>query len=528
MAVESGPIKKPMLGEILVKYEIITQDMLTNALRKQSQSGGKVGSILVEMGYITADTLLDFLSIHYGVPAVNLFKIDVPEHVLKSLPVEKIREYQVLPLEIDKKLTLAMVNPEDFAAIQDIEFIMGKRVSPVVVPSLQFDAAIRRIESKSGVGLISSELEQSCSPVESAESSAVEINLLLKLLKESKAIDLHLTAGVPPSLKVSTELRRLNLPALTPEILREYARTLMTSEQQDLFKTANNVDIAYMNREIGRFRVNIYKQRSSVSITIRRIPESIPALQELGFADDIESYALRNNGLILVAGPAGQGKSTTMAALVEVINARRKCNIITLEDPIEYLHKHKNSNVNQREIGIDTASFHEGLRHVFRQDPDVIVVGEMRDSESFMIALQAAETGHLVLSTLNARNSTSAVERVIDIFPGDQQAQIRSQLADSLALVISQRLVMNKEKTGSVLVYEKLANSFKIRNFIRDGKTHQIRSQMQLAGEDFSSLDTHLVKLTVDGLISAEEGARHADSPSFYLDTLKAKGIRLS
>ncbi len=525
MANESASSRKPMLGEILVKYEIITQNMLKNALRRQSQVGGQIGSILIEMGYVSTDTLLDFLSKQFGVPAVNLFKIDVPNNVLRAMPLEKIKEYKVLPLKIDNNLTLAMVNPKDYVAIRDVEFILGKRVNPVVVPSLQLEAAIKSIECHGMDAFKGSELEMSCA-VSEVETGAVDINMLLKYLKESKATDLQLTAGVPPSLKMSTELKRLNMPPLTPENMKHYAQTLMDNDQQASFQAANNLDFAFTNKEYGRFRVNIYKQRNSVSITLRRIPEIIPTLQELGIPEELESFALKTQGLILITGPAGHGKSTTLAALVDIINTKRRCNIITLEDPIEYMHKHKNSNVNQREIGIDTSSFPDGLKHIFRQDPDVIVIGEMRDSESFKIALQAAETGHLVLSTLHSRNATSTIERVIDIFPADQQSQIRSQLADSLLLVLSQRLVMKKDRSGPVLAYEKLVNSYKIKNFIRDGKLHQIRSQMQLPGEEYSSIDVSLTRLTLEGHITAEEGAKHADNLTFYQDGIKGRGLR--
>lgn len=525
MANESASSKKPMIGEILVKYEIITRDMLKNALRRQSQVGGQIGSILIEMGYVTTDTLLDFLSKQFGVPAVNLFKIDVPHDVLKAMPIEKIKEYKVLPLEIDNKLILAMVNPKDYVAIRDVEFILGKRVNPVVVPSLQLEAAIKSLESDSMDSFKGSELEISFADSE-IEAGEVDINMLLKYVKESKATDLQLTAGVPPSLKMSTELKRLNMPPLTPENMKDYARTLMNDDQQASFQAENNLDFAFTNKEYGRFRVNMYKQRNSVSITLRQIPDIIPTLQELGIPEEFENFALKNQGLILITGPTGHGKSTTLAALVDIINTKRRCNIITLEDPIEYLHKHKNSNVNQREIGIDTPSFPDGLKHIFRQDPDVIVIGEMRDPESFKIALTAAETGHLVLSTLHSRNATSTIERVIDMFPADQQTQIRSQLADSLLLVLSQRLVMKKDRSGLVLAFEKLVNSYKIKNFIREGKTHQIRTQMQLPGEEYSSIDISLIRLTLDGLITAEEGSKHADNLTFYLDGIKGRGLR--
>jgi len=263
-----------------------------------------------------------------------------------------------------------------------------------------------------------------------------------------------------------------------------------------------------------------------VSITLRRILERIPSLPELGFTNDIEDYALNSQGLILISGPAGHGKSTTLASFVDLINTRRRCNIVTLEDPIEYLHTHKNSNVNQREIGTDTASFHDALRHIYRQSPDVIVVGEMRDAVSFRIALQAAETGHLVMSTMHSRNATSALERIIDTFPIEEQTQIRNQLADLQFLILSQRLLPEKNGMGLVLAYERLLSTNKVRKFIRENKTDQIRTQMQLQAEEYRSIDVALASLCIADRIDFEDGARHADNVSFYRERVKNRVIR--
>ena len=515
--------KKTRLGELLVEYEIITMAMLENALKRQSQSGGQIGSILIEMGYITTDALLEFLGKQLGVPSVNLFKLDIPPESLKALPLEKIKEFKAIPLEIDDKFLLAMVNPKDYLTIQDIEFKLGKRVTPVVVASSQMEAAIRSLETKGPGEIKGVEIEKSLATVGGEDTG--DMKMLLKQLAGSTASDLQLTAGVPPSLKMGSELKRFSLPPLTPENMETYAQGLLSEAQRRKFSSTNDIDFAFTDSECGRFRANIYKQRNSVSITIRRIPDHIPGITELGLPAELESYVLKSQGLILITGPASHGKSTTLASLVDIINTKRKCNIITLEDPIEYLHKHKNSNVNQREIGIDTDSFHAGLKRIFRQSPDVIVIGEMRDPESFQIALQAAETGHLVLSTLHSRNATSTIERVIDIFPPYQQNQIRSQIADSLLLVLSQRLITKKDGSGLVLATERLINTLKIKNFIRDAKTHQIRSQMQVPGEEYSSLDVSIAGLCLEGEISPEEGAKHADDLTFYQHYIKNKGM---
>ena len=265
-------------------------------------------------------------------------------------------------------------------------------------------------------------------------------------------------------------------------------------------------------------------QRNSVSIAMRTIVENPPKVDSLGIGSWIGEFALKPQGLILITGPVGHGKTTTMAALVDIINTNRECNIITIEDPIEYLHKHKASNVNQREVGVDTASFHQGMIHIFREAPDVIVIGEIRDADSCATALQAADTGHLVISTLHSSSTTSTIDRILDLFYPHQQAQIRLQFADNFLLVLNQRLVPAKSGEGRILAYEKLLNSHRIKSMIRESKTHQIRTLiMQHSADDFVSIDHSLARLAISGKITREAGQHYCDNLPFYND-LVAKG----
>jgi twitching motility protein PilT len=229
-------------------------------------------------------------------------------------------------------------------------------------------------------------------------------------------------------------------------------------------------------------------------------------------------------GLILVTGPNGHGKSTTLAYLVEYINRSRKANIITIEDPIEYTYRHKLANVNQREVGADTHSFAEGLKHIFRQNPDVIVIGELRDPESFEIAITAAGTGHLVLGTMHSLSATTAVDRILDMFPGEQQNQVRTQLAESLLLVLSQRLVKRAGGVGRVLALEKMGTSIRVRNAIREGKVHQLRGLMQAKGEEFENLDESLAGLVVSGKAKQDEALKWADNASYFTELVRLRG----
>ena len=513
--------KKQRLGELLVEHSLINTNQLKEALKKQAQVGGQIGSILVEMGFITIDDLLNFLSKQLGVPSVNLFKVDIAPELLKLMPLEKFRTMKVIPLSIDENtVTLAMVNPHDMISIRDIEFSIGKTVNPVVVPASQMEVAIQSLMSHPEIGLTGESIEKEAQKAETKK--APKLMSLLKYLADSPATDILLTAGVPPSIKLSNDIKRASMDPLTPIDCERYARELTSEKAWEVFAQKGDYDLAVTYPEIGRFRVNFYKQRNSISITVRHITEILPSLEELKLPNWIKEYIVMPQGLIFISGPAGHGKTTTLAAMVDFINTTRKCNIITLEDPIEYLHKHKKSNVNQREIGLDTESFYEGLKHVFRQDPDVIVVGEMRDPESFAIALQAADTGHLVLSTVHANTSTSTIERIINTFPPHQQNMIRSRISDTLLFVIAQRLVPLKKGDGRILAYEKLINSYSIKNFIREGKTHQIRGQLQTGTDDFAPIDISLAKLYTSGLITFESGLTYSENKQFYKDLTKA------
>jgi len=348
---------------------------------------------------------------------------------------------------------------------------------------------------------------------------------LCSTLAQSHASDLLLVPGAAPSIKRHNEVVRLNCSFLTPQQTTAYAQELMTDAQWSQFCQDKALDFAITRPEYGRFRINVYRQRGSISIAIRHIIEEIPSLPTLGLPEWLEGFALKSQGLILVTGPNGHGKTTTLAAMVDVINSKRRRNIITIEDPIEYLHRHKESNVNQREVGLDTRSFHEGLRHVFREAPDVIMIGEMRDRESIAIALEAADTGHLVMSSMHANNAVLAINRIVDVFPAESQQQIRVQLADNLLLVLNQRLVERKEGQGRMLAFEKLANSYRIANLIREGKEHQIRAQLQSGAEEFTSLDSHLAQLVRTGKI-ARDTALHYCQDSKVLQELLTRPTR--
>ncbi len=525
MANEAKKTGKSRFGEILLEYGIITQEQLKKALRRQLQVGGHIGSILEEMGFLDEDSLLSFLSKQLNLSPVNLFEMKISANILRLIPYDKVKHLRVLPIsESGSKVTLAMVQPNDLGAIQDVEFAIGRRIEPVITPCHQMDKAIAYFD-KTGYGKKDFIGEILKTETVSVQPRAVEMRSLVRDVLESNATDLHITAGVPPSIRVDSELKRLSMPSMTPQQIEDIAFNVLTQKQREVFERDNEIDLAVTFPDTGRFRVNIYKQRNSISISARFIIEEMPTLKKLLLPGWLNDYAMKTQGLILITGPSGHGKTTTMTALIDIINSQRKCNIITIEDPIEYLHKHKKSNINQREIGVDTESFAVGLKHVFRQNPDVIVIGEMRDPESIAIALTAAETGHLVLSTMHSLNSTSAINRIIDIFPGNQQHQVRMQFADSFLFVLSQRLVQKKGGKGLIVACESLLNTNRTRMLIRDNKTHTIRSLMQVGSDDFSSIDTSLARLCIEGKITEEAGLKYSDNSKFYLEMVKAKQL---
>lgn len=361
--------------------------------------------------------------------------------------------------------------------------------------------------------------EAELAPLMAATPGPQRLHALLVLLARKHGQDLHLSAGAPPSFRLDGELVRLPVPAMTPDEVQHLMTELLSEEQKRAFAQNLELDFAISVPNTGRFRCNLYRQRGSLSFTARFLQEFVPTAEELRLPRMLHDVALKPQGLVLVTGPNGHGKSTTLAWMIDVINKERSANIVTIEDPIEYHFAHGRSNVNQREVGTDTRSFAEGLRHVVRQNPDVIVIGELRDHESIATALTAAETGHLVLGTMHALNATSAVDRILDFFTGDMQAQIRAQLAEMLLMVFAQRLVRRADGNGRVIAWESMSQSLRVKNAIREGRTHMLRGMAQGNQDDLIPMEKSLAELVASGAVHRDEALRFAGSPD-YLDDL--------
>jgi twitching motility protein PilT len=326
-----------------------------------------------------------------------------------------------------------------------------------------------------------------------------------------KASDLHIAVGQPPTLRLDGELVRLSEPPFTPGDTVEILKDIMRPEQFAQLEERGELDFSHSYPAVGRFRVNAYRQRGSYGVAFRVVYEGIPGMEELGLPPVVAELARKRRGLILVTGPTGSGKSTTLASMIGLINSERSCHVLTLEDPIEYLHKHNKSIVNQREVGSDTQSFANGLRAALREDPDVILVGEMRDLETISIAITAAETGHLVLSTLHTLGAANTVDRIIDVFPPYQQQQIRMQLATVVEGIISQQLLAKRDVAGRVGAFEVMTATPAVRNLIREGKTHQIPTNIQTGARfGMQTMDGALLKLSRQGIISREACLTHS------------------
>jgi len=328
---------------------------------------------------------------------------------------------------------------------------------------------------------------------------------LLEKTIEYKASDLHLTVGTSPILRINGELIRIGDINLTPSDTEEMVRSLTNDFQLKKVLNDGEIDMSFSYPGIGRFRVNIYKQRGSYSLAIRSVALEIPTIEKLGLPPIVRELSRKQRGLVLVTGPTGSGKSTTLASMIDIINKERSCHILTLEDPIEYLHRHNKSIINQREIGYDSKSFGNALRAALRQDPDVILVGEMRDLETTSIAVTAAETGHLVLSTLHTLGAAKTIDRIIDIFPPHQRQQIVTQLSTALEGIISQQLLPKRDNRGRVVSLEILTSTPAIRNLIREGKTHQIPTAIQTGAKfGMNTMDNYIIDLYRNGLITRE------------------------
>ncbi len=353
----------------------------------------------------------------------------------------------------------------------------------------------------------------------------IHIDHLLAEMVERGASDLHICTDLPPVIRIDGKLQKMNYTKFTASDTQRMLYEILTDEQIQRFEDNWELDFSYSLQKLARFRVNFFKDKGTVASAFRIIPVKIPTIRELQLPSILEEIAKKPRGLILVTGPTGSGKSTTLAAMINQINTDRSEHIITIEDPIEYLHHHKQSIINQREVGQDTKEFANALRGALREDPDIILVGEMRDLETMANAIRAAETGHLVFATLHTNSAASTVDRIVDSFPAEQQEQIRLMLSNSLQAVICQQLLRRAGLPGRVCCMEIMIATPAIRNLVREAKSHQLKSMIQTGGSfGMQTMDQHLAELYTKGVITFEDALARAMDPE-ELKNMIASGV---
>lgn len=498
------------VGEFLVNRKVLSKDELEHALDKEAQTGVPLAKILAAEGIVSERDLVAAVADQLQIPFWDPSLTPVSPLVDGVIPADLARKHSVIAVAIDgDALLVATDNPLEDAALNVISQVTGWKAKPCLAARNDILGAIAGMYGPSaGAGAAAHTTSDS-------PADELHVNQMLARVVERGASDLHLTSGLPPMVRLHGALEPLEgFPSLTPSKLRDLVYNILPQRVRERFENQLELDTSHVVPGVGRFRLNVFQQRDSVGAVFRSIPFEIKTLEQLGVPGTIAQFADLPRGLVLVTGPTGSGKSTTLAALIDIINRDKPLHIMSVEDPIEFLHHHKRAVVNQREVGEDTKSFAEALKHVLRQDPDVILVGELRDLETISTALTAAETGHLVFATLHTQDAPQSIDRMIDVFPAHQQQQIRTQLATTIQGIVTQQLVPRADRRGRVVACEILVATPAIRNLVREGKTHQMYSIMQ-SGQKFGmvTMDQTLSELVKRGLITHEDAFERCANP---------------
>jgi len=522
------------LARALVAGGYATETNLAPLLTESQTIGRPLGTLLIERQFVPPGVVVGALAQLANLPAVDLAAVVPDPQAAAVLPEWAAREHGAVALRLDgNQVAVAFGEPPSDEVVQTISSLTGLRVTPMLAdPTLIADMVVSGRGAPGAPPTLSAEpttvrgagAPDIPAPAVAGEAIPLHIDDLLRYAVSVGASDLHLTAQMPANIRLHGAIRAIEgCPKLGNETIREMVFGILPASQRERFEAELELDTSHSIAGVGRFRLNVSLQRGTVAAALRPIPHEMPAFDSLGIPDTIKSFTELRRGLVLVTGPTGSGKSTTLASLIDIINRTKPLHIVTVEDPIEFLHDHKRSIINQREIGEDTFSFAESLRRVLRQDPDVILVGELRDLETISTALTAAETGHLVFATLHTQDAPQTVDRIIDVFPTSQQEQIRVMLAATLEGVVTQQLIMNSEGTGRVACCEVLVCTSAIRNLIRMSKTHQIYSLMQTGGSyGMQTMDQGLARLVREGLISesvAYDRSRNEDDLRNHLNS---------
>ncbi len=514
------------VGQLLVEHDLLEPADLDALVERSEGLGESLLRLIVGRGHVRRADILRVVATRLQWEFVDLESIGAPAPAaLGRLQRDFAVAQRALPFRVDDrgKVMIAVDDPFDVERLEllskvaagEVRFALAER--EVLVPMIErsYQAAERAAR---GTPAAPERLDGRIG----TDDPGVHIDELLAVVLDRGASDLHLTAGTPPQIRIDGRLAKLEeFGRLMPQDLRTMIYSILTGNQREVFEEKLELDFSHPLPGRARFRVNVFQQRGSLGAVLRAIPNALKSLEELGMPPVLTEFSTLPKGLVLVTGATGTGKSTTLAALIDLINVNRSVHVMTIEDPIEFMHSHKKAIVNQREIGSDTKSFATALRHALRQDPDVILVGELRDLETIETAITAAETGHLVFGTLHTQDAPQTVERLIDVFPPHQQTQVRVQLAGSLQGVASQVLVPSADGRGRVAAVEVMVVTPAIRNLIREGKVHQIRSAIQSGGRHgMQTMEQSLAALVKSGRVALGDATERAQDVEELLTLL--------
>ena len=542
------------LAQGIVGGGYAAEDSVLPVLQEADASGKPLASLLISKGVLPSQLVMGVLSQLSQLPTVDLTTEPPDQQAMALIGGTVASQYGAVGWRMSQdQLAVAFGEPPEPADIRALEALAGIRVTPVLADPMVIDAVIHggiggngsgggngamsgtaasvalgadgtMVDHSAagvggpgssgdqatagkdassdylGVGKVSSDLK----PLEIKSGVPLHIDDLLRYAVSVGASDLHITAQRPGMIRLNGALRPIEgCPVLDNTTIREMIFGILPQSHRERFEAEHELDTSHQIAGVGRFRVNVFLQRGTVASVMRAIPHDIPSFESLGVPEVLRSFTELRRGLVLVTGPTGSGKSTTLATLVDIINETKPLHIISVEDPIEFLHNHKRCVVNQREVGSDTFSFAESLKRVLREDPDVILVGEMRDLETISMAITAAETGHLVFATLHTQDAPQTIDRIIDVFPTNQQSQVRTQLSAALEAVVTQQLMVDAEGTGRVACCEVMVCTPAIRNLIRSEKIHQIYSLMQTGAQfGMQTMDQGLARMVKEGKIT--------------------------
>ena len=535
------------LGDLLVQRGVVSPDQVQQAAAREAEQGTTLGRALVDLGAITEATLYETVAEQIGVPFADCRAGAVDPEAAALLPRDVAEHHSALPVRFEgaDAVLVAVTDPGNAEALSAVEWLTGLTAHPgLAVPDdlaqaianladADGEQSARGAPGASASATASTTASAPTEPVSAAhepdldpagpvlafeEETAADLDTILADLVKRGGSDVHLTAGLPPMLRQHGELVPLDeYPVNTPDELQKMLYGILTQRQREEFENELELDLSYSVPGLSRFRVNVFQQRGSIGAVMRVIPYEVVEFERLGIPEKVADFAHVPRGFVLVTGPTGSGKSTTLASLIDMINRTRPVHIVTIEDPIEFLHTHKRSIVNQREVRSDTHGFAPALRHVLRQDPDVILVGELRDLETIQVALTAAETGHLVFGTLHTQDAPQTIDRIIDVFPPHQQEQIRVQLAGALQGVVCQQLLRTADGDGRVAACEVMVATNAISALIREGKTHQMYSSLQSGKQHgMTTMDQSLSRLVLQGRTSYDQALERAKDPAEF------------